>query len=99
MNSAQKRAIETLALNKPKGRRMSGPSREFVEVSVWDEKIGGVLSPDKVVSEDFGEGHKEGCWVLRGRKGVHSEENYTDQQMCETRVEGGDSGFLLGRVV
>ena len=81
-----------LTLMKSRGSKVMKPSREFVALDAWDEKLDGVLDKTKLTKEDFGEGTVEGCWVVRGRVGVFKEEAYVDQRMEESRLEADDSG-------
>ena len=91
--SAAKEIGQTqLTLTKSRGSKVMKPSREFVALDAWDEKVDGVLDKTKLTKEDFGEGTVEGCWVVRGRVGVFKEEAYVDQRMEESRLEADDSG-------
>ena len=91
--SAAKEIGQTqLTLMKSRGSKVMKPSREFVALDAWDEKLDGVLDKTKLTKEDFGEGTVDGGWVVRGRVGVFKEEAYVDQRMEESRLEADDSG-------
>ena len=59
--SAAKEIGQTqLTLMKSRGSKVMKPSREFVALDVWDEKLDGKLDKTKLTKEDFGEGTVDG---------------------------------------
>ena len=59
-SSAKEIGQAELKLKQSRGSKVLKPSREFVALGVWDEKLGGVLGKAKVTKEDFGEGTVDG---------------------------------------
>ena len=88
-------AKKTLQVTRKTGGRFLAPKREFIAKDSWDESKHGPLDPSKVVTEDIFGQKVEGCWRLKGKKGIYDFEEYQDAAIeeKETIHDSADAPF------
>ena len=84
----------TLQTVSARGQKYCAPKRDFVEVDAWDPAQDGDLSKATIVEEFIHGKQRRGAWVIRGRPGVYSEENFESKAAEDVTVEDDNEGLF-----